>query len=109
MGFMPPIHSPKTAFKDFLAFARRREREQVIGAVLALLMTAIIVVLVLLDSRVNTAPPAQVTYVEIYDSDRTDEEIMARQQADQRAIEERARARQEEFQRLDNALEDAGF
>ena len=66
-----------------LAFMRQRSREQVIGAALALLVTAIIVIEFLVDSKIGTAPPPQVDYVELYPSNRTDAEIIADQKKDQ--------------------------
>ena len=45
---------------------RQRSREQVIGASLALLVTAIIVFEFVIDARMGTAPPPQIIDVEIY-------------------------------------------
>ena len=87
--------------RDLLAFMRQRSREQVIGATLAVLVTIIIVIVFLVDSKINTSPPPQIIYVENYGPDRTDEQIKADQQ---KASEERRRAeqaRREEFQKLE--------
>ena len=83
---------------------RQRSREQVIGGVLALLSTIIIVILFLVDSKINTAPPAQIVYVESWSENRTDAEIVADQkkhQAERRAAE---LEKQRQFQRLENRL-----
>ncbi|MEN3972598.1 hypothetical protein WJS89_07940 [Sphingomicrobium sp. XHP0235] len=101
--------SPLGAIRDFGAFVRRADRDHVIGATLALLVTGSIVVIIMVDSKVNTSPGRSVTYVELYESDRTDEEIVARQKADQEAIEARAKERQEQFKKVDDALERAGL
>ena len=101
--------SPKASIDDLISFVRRADRDHVIGITLALLVTGIIVVLFTIDAKVNTSPGRTVQYVELFESDRTDEEIVARQEAEQREIEERARARQEEFQQIDEALERAGI
>jgi len=81
---------------------RQRSREQVIGASLALLVTAIIVIEFVVDAKIGTAPPPQVTYVELYPSNRTDAEIVADQKKDQAAKEAAQKARQEQFQKLEN-------
>ncbi|WP_343344605.1 hypothetical protein WJT74_10565 [Sphingomicrobium sp. XHP0239] len=101
--------SPRATFADLASFVRSADRDHVIGITLAVLVTGIIVVLFTVDAKVNTSPGRSVQYVELYDSDRTDEEIVARQRADAEAINERARERQEEFQQIDDALERAGI
>src|SRR5215210_3801747 len=60
MSWLPRPSSPRAAFRDFAAFIRHREREHVIGAALALLVTIIIVIEFLVDSKINTAPPPRV-------------------------------------------------
>ena len=81
-----------------------RSREQVIGASLALLVTAIIVIEFIVDAKINTAPPPQVTYVELYSSNRTDAEIIADQKKDQAAKEAAQKERQRQFQKLEKQL-----
>ena len=49
---------------DLRAFMRHRSREQLIGAALAILVTMIIVIEFLVDSKINTAPPPQVVYAD---------------------------------------------
>ena len=87
-----------------MAFLRQRSREQLIGFTLAVLVTTIIVIVFLVDSKINTAPPAQVVYVELYDSNRTDAEIIADQKKDQAEREAFAKERQRQFQELENKL-----
>ncbi|WP_265587496.1 hypothetical protein [Sphingomicrobium arenosum] len=108
MSFMPPFQ-PRRAMGDLKSFIAHRDKTHLIGLTLSILTVAIILVIFFADSKVNTSPGRSVTYVELYESDRSDEEIVARQQADKAAIEERAKARQEEFQKIDEALERAGF
>lgn len=98
-----------TALKDLVRYVRHADRDHVIGITLALLVTSIIIVLFTVDAKVNTQPGRSVQYVELYESDRTDEEIVARQQQEQAEIEARAKARQEEFKKIDDALERAGI
>lgn len=104
MPVLPRPSSPRAAFADLRAFLGRRSREQAIGAGLALLVTAVIVVVFFLDASVNTAPPPQVIYVDSFGPERTDAQIKADQQ--KRAAEREAaqKARQQEFQKLEKRL-----
>ena len=83
---------------------RQRSREQVIAGALALLITAIIVIEFLVDSKINTAPPPQIVEAELYPSNRTDAEIIADQKKDQAAREAAKKERQREFQKLGKQL-----
>jgi uncharacterized membrane protein required for colicin V production len=104
MAVLPPVSRPSVAFRDLLAFMRQRSRDQVIGFILAVLVTIIIVIVFLVDSKVNTAPPPRVVYVELYDSNRTDAEIIADQKKDQAEKEAYAKAKQRQFQELEKKL-----
>ena len=99
--FPRPV-GPVAAVKDLAAFLRQRSREQVIGLILSLLVTAIIIIEFVVDSKINTAPPPRLIYVESYSANRTDAEIIADQKKGQ-AEREAARAeRQRQFQELEN-------
>ena len=101
MAILPPMVGPRAALRDLTAFMRQRSREQVIGASLAVLVTIIIVIIFFVDSKINTAPPAQIVYVENYGPDRTDADIIADQK---KASEERRKAAEEkkrQFQELE--------
>jgi hypothetical protein len=104
MAVFPPVSRPSVAFRDLLAFMRQRSREQVIGFILAVLVTIIIVIVFLVDSKINTAPPPRVVYVELYDSNRTDAEIIADQKKDQAKKEAYAKEKQRQFQELEKKL-----
>lgn len=91
-------------FRDFLAFVRQREREHVIGAALAFLVTLIILIIFLVDPKVNTAPPQQVTWVELYPSNRTDAQIIADQKKDQADKLAAEKEKQRQFQKLEKQL-----
>ena len=104
MAVLPPVSRPGVALRDLLAFLRQRSREQVIGATLAVLVTMIIVIIFLVDSKINTAPPPQVVYVQLYDSNRTDAEIIADQKKDQEKREAAAKERQRQFKQLEKQL-----
>ena len=82
---LPARRARAPRFAISRAFLRQRSREQVIGAALAVLVTTIIVIEFLVDSKINTAPPPQIVYVELYPSNRTDAEIIADQKKDQAA------------------------
>ena len=67
-------------------------------------IVVVIVIVFFVDSKINTAPPPQVVYVELYDSNRTDAEIIADQKKDQAESEAIAKERQRQFQELENKL-----
>ena len=104
MPVFPRPSSPRAAFADLRAFLGRRSREQTIGAALALLITAIILIVFFVDAKINTAPPKQIIYVESWRADRTDAEIIAQQKKDQAAREQALKARQAEYQKLQKQL-----
>ncbi|HEU5286545.1 MAG TPA: hypothetical protein VFU20_08590 [Sphingomicrobium sp.] len=104
MSWFPSPVSPRAAFADFRTFVRHREREHWIGAALAVLVTIIIVIEFFVDSKINTAPPPQIVYVEQWKTDRTDAEIIADQKKRQAEKEAAARERQRQFQRLEKQL-----
>jgi len=101
MAILPPMVGPRAALADLKAFLSQRSREQLIGAALAVLVTMIIVIIFFVDSKINTAPPPQIVYVENYGPERTDADIRADQK---KASEERRKAeeaRRKEFQKLE--------
>jgi len=102
MSILPPVSSPRAAVRDFLAVFRHGEnRERVLGLTLAVLITIIIVIIFLVDSSVNTAPPQQITYVQAYKPGRTDADIIADQKKDQAKRDAYAKAKQKQFQKLE--------
>lgn len=104
MSWFPSPVSPRAAFADLRAFVRHREREHWIGAALAVLATIIIIIEFLVDSKINTAPPPRIVYVEQWKAGRTDAEIIADQKKAQAEKEAAARERQRQFQRLEKQL-----
>jgi MinD-like ATPase involved in chromosome partitioning or flagellar assembly len=101
MAILPPTVGPRAALRDLTAFLRQRSREQLLGAAMAVLVTIIIVIIFFVDSKINTAPPEQIIFVENYPASRTDEQIKADQL---KASEERRKAeeaRRQEFQKLE--------
>jgi hypothetical protein len=104
MSVFPRPSSPLGAFRDLVAFMRHRSREQVIGACLAVLVTAIIVIEFLVDAKINTAPPPQVVEVQLYSPKRTDAQIAADEKKDQAAKEAAKREQQREYHQLAKRL-----
>jgi hypothetical protein len=101
MAILPPMVGPRAALRDLKAFLGQRSREQLLGATLAILVTIIILIIFLVDSKINTAPPPQIVYVENYGPGRTDADIIADQK---KASEERHKAeeaKRREFQKLE--------
>ena len=104
MSWFPKPSSPRVAFNDLRAFMRQRSREQVIGFAMAVLVTMIIVIEFLVDSKINTAPPPQIVYVESWTENRSDAEIIADQKKDQAEREAAMKEQQRQFQKLENQL-----
>ena len=104
MSWLPRPSSPTSVVRDFLAFVRQREREHVLGAIMAFLVTLIIVLIFLIDPKVNTAPPEQVTYADIYPANRTDAQIIADQKKDAAALQAAKKEKQRQFKELEKQL-----
>jgi hypothetical protein len=104
MAILPPMVGPRAALRDLTAFMRQRSRDQVIGAALAVLVTIIIVIVFFVDSKINTAPPPQIVYVENYGPDRTDAEIIADQMKASEDRKKAEEARRKEFEKLQKEL-----
>jgi hypothetical protein len=104
MSWFPRPVSPRAAFADLRAFMRHRSREQVIGFALALLVTAIIIIEFIIDAKINTAPPPTIVYVDQWNANRTDAEIIAQQKKDQAELEALRKERREQFQNIENQL-----
>jgi len=101
MSWFPRPSSPRAAISDLAAFMRHSSREQRIGAALALLVTAVIVVEFLLDSQFGTAPTPTPTFVELYPSNRTDAQIVADQKKDQAAKAAIEKEKQRQYRELE--------
>jgi|SRR5690348_17259288 len=85
MSFFPSPSSPRAALRDLADFMRQRSREQLIGACLALLVTAVIVIEFVVDTNSVARPEPQVVEVDLYSPKRTDAQIAAEQKQDQAA------------------------
>ncbi len=105
MAILPPTSTPRAAYRDFMAAVRHDDRrDRILGGTLAVLVTVIILIVFFVDSKINTAPPPRVTYVETYAPERSDADIVASQKRDQAEREARAKERQRQFQELEKRL-----
>jgi hypothetical protein len=104
VSWFPHPSSPRAAFRDLAAFMRQRSREQLIGASLALLVTAIIVIEFVVDTKMGLDPGPQITYVDLYSSNRTDAQIIADQKKDQADRLAAEKEKQRQFQKLEKQL-----
>ena len=105
MAIRPPTSSPSAALRDLIAvFRADGRRERVLGLTLSVLVTIIILIVFFVDSKINTAPPPRIIYVEKYDPGRTDAEIVASQKRDQAKREKDAREHQRQMQELQKRL-----
>jgi hypothetical protein len=101
MAILPPTVGPRAALSDLTAFLRQRSREQILAATMAVLVTIIIVIIFFVDSKINTAPPQQVIFVENYPANRTDEQIKADQQKASELRRKQMEAKRKQFQELE--------
>ena len=101
---LPPVQGPRAVLSDLRAFLGRRSPEKTKAALLSVGITASLVGLFFLDLKVRTAPPPTVAYAESWSLDRTDAEIKADQKVSQKEAEEKALARQREFQEIANTF-----
>jgi hypothetical protein len=101
MSWFPSPSSPRAAIRDLLAFMRQRSREQVIGASLALLVTAIIVIEFVVDAKIGVAPTPQPIEVQLYPANRTDADIVADQKKEMAEREAFQKEKQRQFQKLE--------
>lgn len=83
---------------------RQRSREQLIGAAIALVLTAVILGAFSFDISDAQKPPAETVVVDIYPANRTDAQIIADQKKDQAAYESAQKERQRQFQKLGKQL-----
>ncbi len=84
---------------------RQRSREKVIGAALAILVTTIIVIEFLVDSKINTAPPPQVVYADSwYAEPHATPRSSPSRRSTRRKRDAAAKEKQRQFQKLEKQL-----
>jgi hypothetical protein len=106
---LPRPATPRALWKDMREFWRQRPRHQWVAALLALLIPAGILVAFHYDAQTNILPGEQVIYVDSWSVDRSDAEIIAKQEADLKQREEWERERQRQFKSLDDRLRRLGI
>jgi hypothetical protein len=106
---LPRPARPSVLLADLRAFWRERPRHQWIAGTLAVLIPIAIVFSFWLDSRTNVRPRYIVTYIDSWPSDRTDEQIKAKQQADLQERRRREAERQRQFKQIDDRLKRLGI
>lgn len=104
MSWLPRPSTPAAAIRDLLAFMRHTSREQRLGAALAILVTAVIVIEFLVDAQTGMTPPPTVTYVQLYSKDRTDADIIADQKKEMAEKAAFDKEKQRQFQQLEKRL-----
>jgi len=106
---LPRPAGPRVLWQDLRAFWSQRPRHQWLAATLAILIPIGILVAFYYDAQTNIAPGEQVIFVDSWSANRTDAEIIAKQEVDlerRKAAEER---RRQEWQRLDESLNRLGI
>ena len=104
MSWFPHPSSPRVALRDLFIFIRHREREHVIGAALAFLITLIIVIVFIVDAQIGVKPPPQVIEVQLYPSNRTDAQIIADQKKEMAERAAFQKEKQRQFQKLEKTF-----
>ena len=106
---LPPPARPGVLVADLRAFWRQRPRHQWLAGTLAVMIPLAILGAFFFDSSFHARPRSEVTYINSWPADRSDEEIRAKQQADvarEQAIQEE---RRRQFQRLEKQAERLGI
>ena len=106
---LPRPSSPRVLWADLRAIAAERRPHHWFALGMAVLMPVAIVIVFTIDGRTNIAPGEQIIYVESWNSNRTDSEIIAEQKKDQAEREKLRKERQRQFQKIDKDLERLGI
>lgn len=106
---LPRPASPRVLWADIKAIFGQRSPHRMVAATAALVMPLAILVIFYFDARTNIMPGPQVIYVESWPADRSDEQIIAKQKADQAEREALLEERRRQFQRLDERLKKVGI
>lgn len=108
--------SPFRAMRDLRLFLAQRRPHELGFLALAIVVTGLLLIGFMTDSRVEKAYKPDIVYVQQWRLDRTDAEILAQQKIDQpikdKAIAEQKKREAEtqaEFKRLDDKLEAWGL
>lgn len=98
---LPRPASPKALIADLRAFLSDRPPHQLVAAALAIAMPVLIIIGFIVDARTNIDPGEQLIYVDSWNANRTDEEIVADQKERQARTEAAQAERRRQFQELE--------
>ena len=99
------LPKPRDIMRDTRSFFARRERHSWFALLMSAIIPAFIIWIFIIDSRINLMPTEPfITYVEVWGSDRTDEEIMERQRMLAMQENERRAMRREGMRQLADRL-----
>jgi hypothetical protein len=116
MAFLPRPVSPLRAIRDLRGFLAQRERHELVFAFLSVMMTALLIAGLYVDSRFEKPWKRDIQYFENWPATRSDAEIRARLAEDLKLdkvkkaeLEKKRQERMQQFQRLDKKLDDLGL
>lgn len=103
MAVFPRPSSPRAAWADLKALLHQQERHKFYIALVSIMMPALIVLGLYLDSRTDPPKPT-ITYITSFPPDRTDAQIEKQNIADQKILDAKREAKRLEYQRLADKL-----
>jgi hypothetical protein len=106
---LPRPANPRVLWNDLRAFWTERPRHHWMAGVLAVLIPIGLVTAFYFDAQTNVRPVRTIIYVDSWPSDRSDEQIRAKQKADAEAMKAHQEERQRQFQRIDSQLNRLGI
>lgn len=109
MPIFPRPASPRALWADLTAFWAARPRRHWVAGLLAVAVPLVILTAFYFDAQTNIQPGPRLTLINSWRADRSDAEIVAKAKADRAAREAALRARQREFQKLDEGLNRMGL
>lgn len=106
---LPRPASPKALWQDLRSFLGQRSPHQWIAAALALAIPAGIGTIFFLDTVDAHRVGPQIIYIESWPANRSTEEIVAKQKADEQLRQRYEAERRRQFQRLEDGLTNMGL
>lgn len=106
---LPRPASPKALWTDIREFLGQRRPHQWLAATLALAIPAAIGITFFYDTLDAHRVSPTVIYLESWPADRSTEEIVAKQKADEQRRQALEAERRQQFQRLEDGLQNMGL
>ena len=100
---IPRPSKPSAVWRDLKNFLAGEQRYKYLFGALAIVMPALLIAGFYVDSRVEPPKPTMY-FLPSWPADRSDAEIIALQKIDQKKLEARRAAKQQEFQRVADRL-----